>query len=93
MNDKASKIIGAATFFLGIAILAVVVYIVFCVFLRGDDSLAAALKDTSRPLGDVLSGWAAGALVRLVMLVFMTAAGSVITEKGLRFYFASKPEK
>ena len=87
MNDKTSKIIGITALFFGIAILAAVVWFVFTILL-GEDSVAIELLNNADvPLVNALTSWAVNVLVKIIMLIFMTAAGSIIADKGIRLCF------
>ena len=90
MNNRSSKVIGAIVFFLGIAILAAVAYLVFTIFLSEEPSATQLLNDSKTPLANLLSSWAVNTAVRIVMLIFMTAAGSLIADKGIRMYFGPR---
>ncbi len=87
MNDKTSKIIGITAFFFGIAILAAVAWFVFTILL-GEDSVATELLNNNKvPLANVLASWAVNVLLKVIMLIFMTAAGSIIADKGIKLCF------
>ncbi len=90
MNNRSSQVIGVIVFFLGIAILAAVAYMVFVIFLSEEPAVTQLLNDSKTPLANLLSSWAANTLVKIVMLIFMTVAGSLIADKGIKMYFGPR---